>query len=334
MKILLASSIDPASVGVLEAEHDVVRAFNAQPEQLKDLISDREVVVFRSGVRLTADVMGSAPELKLLVRAGSGLDNVDVEHAAGRGIDVVRVPGSSAQPVAEFTFALLLSLVRKVSLADRLLRQGHWPKATLGGPLLTGKTLGIVGAGNIGARVGEMGAAWGMRPLGCVASPSDRISGALAKRGVTLTDFQTVVAEADFLCLHVPLDSATRHMIDARVFSHLKQDSYLVNVARGGVVDEQALYPELTENGKLLGAALDVHENEGEGTVSPFAELPNVVLTPHIGAMALDSQRLIGERVVELVTARQEGRLDEAARPDEAVTGQRRTSQADRGDTT
>ncbi|MGH3944081.1 MAG: NAD(P)-dependent oxidoreductase, partial [Pseudonocardiaceae bacterium] len=250
--------------------------------------------------------------------------------ATRRNVEVVRVPGSSAQPVAEFTFALLLSLVRKVALADRQLRQGHWPKAALGGPLLTGKTLGIVGAGRIGSRVGEMGAAWGMRVIGCVADSAPVTRAGLAARGIMVASFDTVVAEADFLSLHVPLDEATRHLIDARVLSHLKRGSYLINVARGGVVDEAALYPELTEGDRLVGAALDVHEREGEGTRSPFADLPNVVLTPHIGAMALDSQRLIGQRVVELVSAYQQGRLLEELGPEEVgnqdVTIDRTTS--------
>ena len=154
------------------------------------------------------------------------------------------MPGSSAQPVAELTFALLLSLVRKVALADRLLREGHWPKAQLGGPLLAGKTLGIVGAGRIGSRVGEMGAAWGMRVHRLRGPRRRRGRGRRWPSGASRsTDFDTVVAEADFLCLHVPLDERTRHMIDARVLSRMKRGSFLVNMARGGVVDEQALYP-------------------------------------------------------------------------------------------
>ncbi len=321
MKILIASSIDPGAIVALEQEHDVIRAFNADDAHLRAAIADREIVVFRSGVQISDDVLGAAPNLGLLLRAGSGLDNVDVIAARHRGIDVVRVPGSSAQPVAELTFALLLGLVRNVALADRQLRQGHWPKAQLGGPLLAGKTMGIVGAGRIGSRVGEMGAAWGMRVFGCVDRPSSDVAAALEARGVTLTGFDTVVAKSDFLCLHVPLDETTYHMIDARVLSHMKRGSFLINVARGGVVDEAALYPELTEGGKLLGAALDVHEREGEGTMSIFAELPNVVLTPHIGAMALDSQRLIGERVVELVGAYQRGDMAEQLTPDEIVDG-------------
>jgi phosphoglycerate dehydrogenase-like enzyme len=321
VKTLLASSIDPGAVEFLEREHDVVRAFNAPEERLAELVADREVVIFRSGVTISAAVLDRAPNVALLIRAGSGLDNVDVEQARRRGIEVVRVPGSSAQPVAEMTFALMLGLARKVALADRLLRDGHWPKAQLGGPLLTGKTIGIVGAGRIGSRVGEMAVAWGMRALGCVADPVPAVEAALAAKGITLTDFDTTVAESDFLCLHLPLEDSTRHLIDARVFSRMKDGSFLINMARGGVVDEAALYTELAEGGKVLGAALDVPEREGEGVVPPLASLPNVVLTPHIGAMAWDAQRLIGERVVTLLHAYESGRLEELLTPDERVPG-------------
>jgi D-3-phosphoglycerate dehydrogenase len=320
VKILVASSIDPGAIEALERGHDVVRAFNAPEEQLAHLVRDREAVVFRSGVTMSAAVLDEAPNLELLVRAGSGLDNIDIAHARERGVRIVRVPGSSAQPVAELTFGLLLSLVRKVALADRLLRDGHWPKPQLGGPLLAGKTLGIVGAGRIGSRVGEMGAAWGMRAIGCVDRPVPAVAAALAQRGVTLSDFDTVVAEADFLCLHLPLDDSTHHLVDAGVLARMKAGSFLVNMARGGVVDEAALHTALTAGGPLLGAALDVHEREGEGVVPPLASLPNVVLTPHIGAMAWDSQRLIGERVVELLAAHERGCLDALLQPEEAVT--------------
>jgi phosphoglycerate dehydrogenase-like enzyme len=321
VRILLASSIDPGAIEVLERDHDVVRAFNAPEEQLAELIRDREVVIFRSGVMISATVLDQARDLRLLVRAGSGLDNIDVDHALARGVRIVRVPGSSAQPVAELTFALLLSLARKVTLADRLLREGHWPKSQLGGPLLAGKTLGIIGAGRIGSRVGEMGAAWGMRAIGCVANGGAAVASSLAERGVTLTDFDTVVAESDFLCLHLPLDERTHHIIDASVLSRMKDGSWLINMARGGVVDEKALSAELTEGGRLLGAALDVHEAEGEGVQSPLADLDNVVLTPHIGAMAWDAQRLIGERVLELLAAEVDGVLEEQLTPDETVPG-------------
>ncbi len=310
MKILLASPIDPQAVETLHHDHDLRQLVSPEPWDLRAAVADREAVVLRSGVLLSADILSHATNLRLVVRAGSGLDNIDLDCARQRGIRVVRVAGMSAPPVAEFTFALLLALARKVSLADRLIREGHWPKPELGGALLRGKVLGVVGAGNIGSLVGEMGNAWGMRVLGCVGHPTVEVAAQLAKRGITLADFDRVVTEADFLTLHVPLDDATHHMVDASVLDRMRPGSLLVNVARGGVVDEKALHETLVNGSSVAGAALDVHESEGEGTVSHLAELPNVVLTPHIGAMALDSQRLIGERVVELIDAFHQGRLD------------------------
>lgn len=319
MKILLVSAIDPQAVSTLAGGHCLRQALNAEPSELRAAVADREAVVLRSGAVLSADVMSAAPNLRLVVRAGSGLDNIDLDYARERGVRVVRVPGMSAPPVAEFTFALLLSLARKVTIADRLIRAGHWPKPSLGGALLHGKTLGIVGAGNIGGLVGQMGAAWGMHVLGCVAHPSQEVARDLAGRGVTLVDFDAVVAGADFITLHVPLDETTHHLVDASVLDRMRPRSLLVNMARGGVVDEKALYDALKEDTTVSGAALDVHETEGEGVLSPLSELTNVVLTPHIGAMALDSQRLIGERVIELVHAFDQGQLDEEVRDAERV---------------
>ena len=317
MNILLASSIDAETMNALEEAHDVIHAFSAREEVLSDVVQDRQIIVFRSGVTISPAVMEAGANLELLIRAGSGLDNVDVDYARQRGLRLVRIPGSSAQVVAEFTFALMLDLARNVSLADRQLRKGHWPKAQLLGRLLTGKTLGVVGTGNIGSRVGEMGAAWGMRVIGCDKRQLN--DAALRAKGITPTDYETVLSEADFLTLHVPLDESTYHMIEARALSRMKTGSFLVNIARGGVVDEEALFHELTEGNTLAGAALDVHEREGEGTMSRFADLPNVVLTPHIGAMALDSQREIGRRMLELVDAFGAGRLDSVAQDGELV---------------
>jgi phosphoglycerate dehydrogenase-like enzyme len=319
VKILLASPIDPGTVEVLSESHDVVRPAAATPEALREAIADRDAVILRSGVMLSADVLAAAPGLRLLVRGGAGLDNIDLGQARAQGLRVVKIPGMSAPPVAEFTFALLLSLARKVTVADRLLREGRWPKPTLGGPLLHGKTLGIVGAGNIGGLVGQMGAAWGMRAIGCVANANDTVAQQLLGRGVRLTGYDEVLTTSDFLCLHTPLDESTRHLIGSEALSRMKPGSLLVNVARGGVVDEAALLEALTQGDTVAGAALDVHEIEGEGTRSRFAELDNVVLTPHIGAMAVDSQRLIGERIVELVQAYDNGKLDEEIRDGEHV---------------
>jgi phosphoglycerate dehydrogenase-like enzyme len=158
-----------------------------------------------------------------------------------------------------------------------------------------------------------------MRVLGSVAAPNESVAQQLLGRGITLADNEQVLAQSDFVSLHVPLDETTWHLIGADELALMKPGSMLVNMARGGVVDEVALYRALTGGGNVAGAALDVHEAEGEGTVSPFAELDNVVLTPHIGAMALDSQRLIGARVVELLDAYHHGQLDAEVRDGEHV---------------
>jgi D-3-phosphoglycerate dehydrogenase / 2-oxoglutarate reductase len=319
MRVLVASPLDPSAVKRLGVVHDLRNEVNPSPTVFARALADREVLVLRSGVNATEEVLSTAPDLRLIVRAGSGLDNIDVEHARSRGIRVVRVAGMSGPPVAEMTFALLLSLARKVVMADRLLRAGHWPKAKLGGPLLRGKTLGVVGAGNIGALVGEMARAWGMSTIGCVKDPRDPIAREAKARGIKITDFETVLTASDFVTLHVPLDDSTYHLIDGAALDRMRPGSLLVNMARGGVVDEKALFEALVHGRTLAGAALDVHELEGEGTISPLHELDNVVLTPHIGAMALDSQRLIGERVVDLIAAFGERRLDAELHPGESV---------------
>lgn len=300
MKILIASSIDPDAIKVLSKRHDVACAFNASEEVLKSLIVDREVLILRSGVQITGSVMTCAPNLKLLLRAGSGVDNIDLDYVHRHGIRLIRIPGPGARAVAEMTFALMLAVARNVLEADRLLRQGRWAKREMTGYLLKDKVLGIIGAGNIGSRVGQMGAAWGMEVIGCVEHPSGFAATNLEDDGIRLVGYNQVLVQADFLCLHVPLQASTRHLINAEAFARMKRGAFLINLARGGVVDETALYKALVE-GHLHGAALDVHEQEGEGKVSPLAGLSNVILTPHIGANTFDSQHQIGEIVIEMI---------------------------------
>lgn len=301
MRILIISPIDPDAIARLRERHDVVCAFGADEPALRALIPDREVIVFRSGVTVSAEVMELAPELKLLVRAGSGFDNIDLDYLQRRGLVMTRIPEPSAKAVAELAFTQMLVLARNVIEADRKWRQGIWAKHEITGYLLTGKVLGIVGAGNIGSRVGQMGAAWGMEAIGCVDPPSPQIAAELREKGIRLTDFDEVVSRADFLSIHVPLMPSTRNLLDAKALARMKPGAFLVNTSRGGVVDEQALYRELTTEGRLRGAALDVHANEGNGNISPLAELPNVLLTPHIGANTVDTQREIGERVISII---------------------------------
>ena len=303
MKVLVVTKLFPDAMERLRHEHDVVQQVDPSAEELLELVGDREVIIFRSGVQITAEVMGKAQHLELLIRGGSGLDNIDLDHADQNGIELVRIPEPGARAVAELAFALMLNLARRVLEADALLRQGRWAKHDIVGRLLAGKTLGVYGAGNIGGQIGHLGNAWGMKVLGCVEHPTEARARELSKSGIELVSDAEVLARADFLTVSVPLNPSTRHLIGADAIAAMKPGAFLVNVARGGVVDEQAL-AEALDSGHLAGAALDVHEREGEGEVSPLARRADVVLTPHIGAGTVDSQRMIGERIVEVLHER------------------------------
>lgn len=302
MRILVASQISPAALATLQERHDVRLAVGAPEDELAAAAADREAIVFRSGVSMGPGVL-AAPDLRLLVRAGSGLDNLDLATVNARGIQLVRIPGPGAQAVAELTFGLMIALARSIVLADRHLRDAHWTKSELVGYNLRGKRLGVIGLGSIGSRVATLGLAWGMRPVGVVEHPSEERAAAFAAQGIDLADTDQVLAESDFISLHVPLTPETRGMIGRAELSRIKPGAFLVNIARGGVVDEAALLEALTPGGPLRGAALDVHAAEGEGKRSPLADLPNVVLTPHIGAQTIDAQEEIGREIVAIIDA-------------------------------
>src|SRR3981189_743379 len=302
MKILVASHLEQSAVRQLQQRHDVICTFDQPTADLSSLVPDREVLVFRSGVEITRALMDCAPDLKLLVRAGCGLDNLDCGYVHKRGIVLRRIPEPAAQAVAEMALALMFALARNIRQADAMLRHGQWAKETLEGHLLAGKILGIVGAGNIGSRLGVLASMVGMAPIACIADSNPTVVQVLHDKGFKIADFDTVLAAADFVSVHVPLNNSTRNLINGRALSVMKKGSYLINLARGGVVDETALHTALV-SGWLAGAALDVHEREGQGQISPLAQLPNVLLTPHIGASTVETQQQIGVRVVEIIEA-------------------------------
>jgi phosphoglycerate dehydrogenase-like enzyme len=301
MNILIVSPIDPDAVKILSQQNHVEDVSRVSTEKMNTLLLDCEALVFRSGIDISAEFMERAPKLKLLVRAGSGIDNIDMAYVRKRGLELARIPEPGAQAVAEMAFAFMLTMSRNLFEADRSMRQGHWIKYELESYLLKNKTLGILGVGNIGSRVGEMGVAWGMKVIGCIEHLSKERKQELEYKEIHLMEIDQVVADADYLSIHVPLKDSTRDLIDAQLLSKMKAGSYLINLARGGIVDESALLKEMTNGERIRGAALDVHKQEGAGHISPLADLPNVILTPHIGAMAIDAQREIGRRVVEII---------------------------------
>lgn len=308
--------VDRPRVVVLDPVHDVAlerlgRSCTVQvelqpePARLPAVVADAHAVIVRSGVRLTAEVFDGARRLRVVGRAGAGTDNIDLEAARRTGVTVFNVPARSGGAVAELALGLMLAAMRNIALADRQMRDGLWNKAALAGDSLEGRTLGLVGCGGIGSRIADLAGAFGMRVLAVVAHPDPQRRADLARRGITLVDLDTLLADSDVVCLAVPLADDTRGLIGSRQLNRMRQGSYLVNVARGGVVDEQALL-EALRSGRLAGAALDVHAREKE--LSPFAGLDNVVLTPHLGAMSRDVQREIGETVARSVLDALDGR--------------------------
>lgn len=302
MNVVAASPIDADALTRLEQAHDVTVAWHLDAEGLHEVMAPAEALLVRSGVDVDSRLLDAAPRLRLVVRAGSGTDNLDLSELHARGIRLERVPGPGADAVAEMTFALILALLRQVVAADRSVRQGQWRKHELTGRSLSGKTLGIVGAGTIGTRVGRLGAAWGMQPLGCVGVPGPAAANRLGEAGIRLTTLDEVVARADILTVHVPLTPATHHLVDRELLARMRSGVYIVTLARGGVVDEQALRASLLA-GHVAGAGLDVHACEGAGMRSPLADLDNVVLTPHIGAGTHEAQQAIGDQIVDLLEA-------------------------------
>lgn len=301
MRILLASSIAPDAVTRLSRQHELVLRLGALEDELVEAVAGCHVLVFRSGVDITAPVLDAGSELELIVRAGSGYDNIDLEHLSRRKLRFVRVAEPGARAVAEMAFALMLALARQLAWADREWRAGHWVKAEAIGHLLRDKTLGIVGAGSIGSATGRLGVAWGMRVVGCVERPNSAERTRLARMSIDLADLDEVIERADFLSVHLPLTPSTQGLLGFDRLAAMKKGAFLVNLGRGGVVDELAL-EHLLASDHLAGAALDVHASEGEGNISPLAGLPNAILTPHIGSQTIDTQAEIGRLIEQAIS--------------------------------
>ncbi|MEU1671169.1 NAD(P)-dependent oxidoreductase [Streptomyces roseifaciens] len=300
VRVVVLDPVDRGALERLSAAHDVQLAYGTPQEDVADRVRDARIIIVRSGVKLTAEVIEAAPGLRGIVRAGAGTDNIDLGAARRAGVTVCNVPGGSANAVAELALGLCLAAARNIALADRQIRRDEWRKHALAGVELAGKNLGVVGFGHIGSRIAGIGKALGMSVLVSVGRPDEERRAGLAADGYRMAGLPELLGTADFLCLAVPLNDRTRHLIGPDELRAMRPGAFLVNVSRGGVVDEEALYTALSE-GVISGAGVDVHA--AEGVRSPLAGLDNVVLTPHIGAMSADAQRRIGERVTDAVEA-------------------------------
>jgi D-3-phosphoglycerate dehydrogenase len=297
-RILVVDPLHHEALEQLESLFEVTVRLRPSEAELTRLIGDAEVLVMRSGIQLTAQVVEASRTLRLVARAGAGVDNIDLAAARHAGIQVFNIPAQAATSVAEFALALALAVTRRIPLAVGQVRRGEWRKPELVGDELHGRTMGVVGLGAIGSLIAARARSFQMRVLATVAHPTPSRRRDLAREGVRLVDLDGLLREADVVCLAVPLSDSTRDLIAARELELMGPRAYLVNVSRAGVVDEATLHAALA-GGRLAGAALDVVDFEGG--VNPLADLDNVVVTPHIGAMTDQAQRRVGEILVSSI---------------------------------
>ncbi|MCD6248079.1 MAG: hypothetical protein J7J17_01295 [Hadesarchaea archaeon] len=296
MKVLVTDPIHEDGIKALGeiAEVDVAKGLGE--EELRARIADADVLVVRSATKVTKDLLSVAKNLKLIVRAGTGLDNIDIVAARERGIKVLNTPEAPSVATAELAMALMLAWARKIVDANLSMKQGKWEKSKLRGTELRGKTLGIIGTGRVGREVGRRAKAFGMKLLLNDIVEIPEFAKEVNSRYV---DLETLLRESDYVSIHVPLTKETERMIDEEKLRMMKPTAVLINTARGGVVDEKALVKAL-KSGEIAGACLDVYEKEPLGD-SPLLELPNVILTPHLGASTEEAQRRAALLVVEKV---------------------------------
>ncbi|RLF54284.1 MAG: phosphoglycerate dehydrogenase [Thermoplasmata archaeon] len=298
MKVLITDKLADEAIELLKREGFDTKYEELDHDALLQEIADYDALIVRSRTKVTADIIekGAKGKLKVIGRAGIGVDNIDVDKATELGIKVVNAPTGSTISVAELTIAHMLALARSIPKADSSMKKGEWIKKQLKGIELHGKTLGLIGSGRIAQHVARIAKGLGMNIL--VYSPhcTDEKARKMGARRATLEE---VLREADFVSLHIPKTKDTYHLIDREKLSLMKRTAYLINCARGGVVDEEALY-EFLRDGRIAGAAIDVFEEEPPKG-SKLLDLDNVVLTPHIGANTTEAQIRAGTICAEQV---------------------------------
>lgn len=292
--ILITDGLHDSAITILEKSASVQNRPDIAGDDLMRALPETDAIIVRGRTKVTADVLAAAPKVKVVGRAGVGVDNIDLKAAQARNVVVVNAPQSTTLAVAEHTMALLLSMARQVPLADAGLRRGEWLKKKLEGFELSGKTLGIIGMGRIGAAVASRAAAFGMTCLGYdpLIAAAD-----IASRGAKPETLDTLLSKADILTLHVPLNADTRGLINADRLQKMKKGAYIVCTARGNIIDEAALLAAL-DSGQIGGAALDVFAVEPV-VDSPLVKHPKAVCTPHVAAQTLEAQERAARDIAE-----------------------------------
>lgn len=288
VKILVSDTIHEDGVQMLEgAGFQVDQDTKITPEQLIEKVGDYDAIVVRSRTKVTREVLDAAESLKAVARAGVGLDNIDLEYAKEKGVIVFNSPEAPCNAVAELVLGMMFNMARNIAEADAGMKQGKWEKSRLTGFEIQGKTLGIIGFGRIGFTLGKKARCLGMRVLAYDVA-MDAVQKYVDEVGAEAVSLDTLYRDSHFITVHVPLLPQTRHMISTEEFNKMRDGVNIINAARGGVIDEDALKKAL-DSGKVRSAALDVYEEEP----NPDEDLvcrPNVVCTPHIGAGSEEAQ--------------------------------------------
>jgi D-3-phosphoglycerate dehydrogenase len=294
MKLLICDPTDPEAIAAMrQAGIEVDVRDDITPEELEAVIADYEGIVVRSRTKVRQPLIDRATNLGVIIRGGVGLDNIDVDYARSKGIQVRNTPAASSNSVAELTMGYLLALARPIPQTTASMKATKWEKKAFSkGTELAGKTLGLIGCGRIGSLVAHKANALGMDVLFHRRTPTE-------VPGATQVSLDELLARSDYVSLHVPHTPDTHHIIAAEEFEKMKDGVYIINCGRGGTLDEAALYSAIV-NGKVAGAALDVFEDEKEERGQRLMALPQVIGSPHIGAGTLEAKGRVGEEVAQI----------------------------------
>jgi D-3-phosphoglycerate dehydrogenase len=302
LKIIITDGLNESGLRILSKHAQVDYNDGVSAAELSDSIGDYDAMIVRAQTRVTAELLSSAHRLRVVGRAGVGVDNIDLAAANQHRIIIVNSPMATTQAVAEHVAALIFALARSIPAADASLKSGLWLKNNFQGVEVVNKTLGIIGVGNIGAKVAQLAHALGMQVVGHDPLISKE---EIQRRGAQPVNFQDLLAQSDFITIHVPLTSETRGLINGESFGTMKRGAHLICTARGGIVDETALLSAL-ESGQVAAAALDVFAKEPPG-MSALVSHPRVIATPHIGAQTTEAQARASVDIAEEVIAALKG---------------------------
>ena len=299
VNILIVDPIHQSALMELSAKYNVVCKIHPGRKEFIKLLRDAEILVIRSGMTLDKKIIDESKNLKMIVRAGSGLDNIPVKYCKANNIKVLNIPNTSHSSVAEFTFGLILCLIRKINIADSQLRENTWKKPELYGYSLYGKTIGIIGIGKIGSYVANIAKGFNLKVLATAEKIDNQRKVLFKKQGIELVALDNLLEFSDIVSLHVPLKKNTKYLINIDKLKLMKESSFLINLSRGKVVKEQDVVFVL-KNNIIAGYATDVFEKEKEK--SELFNLHNTVFTPHIGAMTYEAQEEIGKILVQHIS--------------------------------